>query len=113
MEDIINSMDIIDRITELEADDDIEEDEKDELEALRDVAEQGASSFEDWEFGVTLIKGTYFTEYAQELAEDTGLVFDCDLAWPNSYIDWDAAAEELQIDYGAIDYDGVEYYARY
>lgn len=64
----------------------------------------------DW-YPVTLIRETYFKDYAQELAEDVGAI-DPKASWPLSYIDWDAAAEALQMDYTAVEFDGVTYWTR-
>lgn len=64
----------------------------------------------DW-YPVTLIKDSYFEEYAQELAKDVGAV-NKDAAWPNNCIDWEAAAEMLQQDYSTVDIDGETYWTR-
>lgn len=69
------------------------------------------NSVPDWNYGEALIRETYFTEYAQQLAEDIGAV-DPNADWPASYIDWEAAADALLIDYTAYDFGGVTYYAR-
>lgn len=77
-------------------------------EAIRELADEG---IEDWTFGATLIHESYFKTYAQELAEDIGAI-DRDAAWPLSYIDWDAAADALKMDYTAVTFDGETYYVR-
>jgi len=66
---------------------------------------------EDWQYGASLIKDSYFTDYAQQLAEDIGAV-DKDAPWPNNHIDWDAAVKELQQDYTEITVDGDTYWVR-
>jgi hypothetical protein len=35
-----------------------------------------------------------------------------DLKWPFTCIDWEQAASELQMDYSAVDFDGVIYWIR-
>ena len=66
----------------------------------------------------TLIREDYFTEYAQELAEDicpwpSGSSERDALAWwPYRHIDWEAAADELKYDYTTVEYDGDTYYIR-
>ena len=111
-EDFIDSRDIIARIKYLEIDDDCnDEDENNELNALRDLQKQCEDYFSDWSYGVTLINEDYFTEYAQELAEDIGAI-DRDSNWPACHIDWDEAADHLKMDYSCVDFDGVEYWAR-
>jgi hypothetical protein len=52
----------------------------------------------DWRHGETFIKETYFPEYAQQLADDCGML-PRDQRWPLNHIDWGAAAEELRQDY--------------
>ena len=76
------------------------------LEALQDEASGG-----DWEHGATLIRETYFEEYARQLADDIGAI-DANATWPANCIDWERAADELQQDYTSVDYDGEEYLIR-
>lgn len=120
-EDVIDSRDVIDRIAYLEQemadiseecseqgidcvqDDDILQ----EYEALVALAEEGSDS-PDWEHGETLIRDSYFREYAEQLADDMGLQVSNE--WPFRHIDWDAAARELQADYASVDFDGVMYW---
>lgn len=136
-EDVIDSRDVIERIAELKAEwsENITEedgshpnpddyglseddwalglgwDEAAEIVALIDLAEQGARDLVDWEYGETLIRDDYFPEYAQELAEDIGAI-ERDGGWPLQYIDWQRAADALQMDYTPIEFDGVTYWAR-
>lgn len=70
-----------------------------------------AKYVEDWEYGALMIRESYFTEYAEELASEIGAI-DADAGWPLMYIDWEAAAESLKMDYTTLDFDGVTYYAR-
>lgn len=85
--------------------------EADEYRALKELAEEAAQYSEDWEYGATLVRDSYFETYAQELAEDIGAVNN-DATWPNNCIDWERAARELQLDYTAVDFDGVQYWIR-
>ena len=113
-QDIIDSRDIIERIDELESDfqDGTRDDsEKDELIALKKLAKEGEDYSSDWKYGEALIRDTYFTDYAMELAEDIGAI-NSDSNRPNNCIDWDQAARDLQMDYLIIDYDGVDYWIR-
>ena len=64
----------------------------------------------DW-YPLTLIRDSYFRNYAQELAEDCGLI-SSNACWPNTCIDWNQAARELQYDYTACEIDGVTYWYR-
>ena len=113
-QNIIDSRDIIERIEELqkrEEEDQLDPDEQDELEALQDLASQGENLSEDWSHGATLIRDSYFTQYAQELAEDIGAISNL-TDWPARHIDWKQAVEELQIDYTTLVFDGVDYWAK-
>lgn len=87
-----------------------ETDEGIELKALLNVQEQ-AEGYSDWHHGETLIRDSYFEEYAEELATDLGYMDKSD-QWPYTCIDWKQAAEELQQDYTSIDWDGVTYWIR-
>lgn len=119
-DDVIDSRDVIARIEELSSrrldDDDnivpdaLDDDELAELDALTELAREGAGS-SDWEYGETLIRDSYFEDYAQELAHDCGMVAESS-SWPNYCIDWERAARELQVDYTPLDYHGVTYWIR-
>lgn len=115
--DVIDSREVIERITDLEnlADSDgvyvLDEDETAELAALRALAAEGEASAGDWRHGAGLIRESYFEDYARELAEDIGAI-QKDGDWPTNRIDWEAAADDLKIDYSTVDFDGVTYYVR-
>lgn len=110
--DVIDSRDIIERITELEDMDPNEREEfESELIALRNLAAQASDYASDWAYGETLIRDSYFEEYAQELAEDVGAI-NHEATWPNTCIDWEQAARELRMDYTSVDFDGVTYWVR-
>jgi hypothetical protein len=113
--------DLLDQIEDAEeADDKIDaekalrdwdEDNGETFEALRAFCEEGEGVAEDWIHGATLIRDDYFTEYAQQFAEDIGAI-NKHQSWPNTCIDWEEAAGELQSDYSSIDFDGVTYWVR-
>jgi hypothetical protein len=122
--DIVDSRDVIARITELEGDRDTFEptetaatwadedpDEAAELAVLLALQEEAEGYAADWHHGEPLIRDSYFEEYAQELAEDIGAV-NKNATWPNTCIDWTEAAEQLQQDYTSVDWDGVIYWIR-
>jgi len=110
-QDFIDSRDIIERIRQLEAlEDDADDDDKEELRILTELEKQTSEST-DWRHGETLIRDSYFTEYAEELASDTGAI-SRDAQWPLTHIDWDAAADDLKQDYMSVDFDGVDYWIR-
>lgn len=111
-DDVIDSRDVIARIEYLEGDvDALDADQLHELAALRELAEQAAEYAADWKYGETLIRDSYFQEYAEQLAEDIGAI-DSSATWPNNCIDWERAARELQMDYTSVDFDGVTYWVR-
>jgi len=129
-DDIIDSADIIERIEELESEmEDYQLDNRckhlnlkspskkwkeweglEEYKILLNVAEQG-EGYGDWEHGTSLIRDSYFREYAEEEAYDLGLVSRYG-RWPVDCIDWERAAEDLKVDYTEIDFDGVTYWMR-
>lgn len=124
--DIIDVRDIIARVEELETlvnghnlsggGSDDSADDKEELAELRDILAdlQGMGGDEQWRgdwYPVTLIRDSYFRNYAEELADDCGLI-PKDAQWPMTCIDWDKAASELQWDYSSVDIDGVTYWTR-
>ena len=86
------------------------EDEYGELKRLRDLAEE-ASGSPDWTYGETLIRDSYFEDYARELAEGCGMVKD-DVTWPNNCIDWEKAADMLKQDYMSVDFGDETYWIR-
>lgn len=116
-DDIIDSRDVIERIEWLSDNDNYEDSEisrddvTKELTALTDLAKQGEDYLEDWQYGVTLVRDSYFETYAQEFAEELDLI-PANTAWPFTCIDWAQAARELQMDYTSVEYDGVTYWAR-
>lgn len=119
-DDVIDSREIIERIEELEAmlpdpDDDeaepMDEADADELKALKALQDEAEGYSPDWKYGATLIRDSYFKEYAEELADDIGAI-DRNASWPVCCIDWDEAADMLKQDYTAVDFDGVTYWVR-
>jgi hypothetical protein len=134
-DDIIDSRDIIKRIEELSgafeaagidpkkliasaedydsqglAEDDPAHDYAEELAILREL-ESVAQGSGDWGCGETLIRETYFRDYAEQFASDIGAV-DNEAKWPLNHVDWDAAAQELKQDYSEVEFDRVTYYIR-
>lgn len=85
-------------------------DDAEELKALQALAEE-AEGCGDWAHGETLIRDSYFQEYAEQLADDMGVI-DRNATWPCNCINWERAADELQQDYTSVEYDGVTYWLR-
>lgn len=88
-----------------------ETDEGIELKALLNVQEQAEGYAPDWKYGETLIRDSYFQDYAEELAEELGYIKK-DVSWPYTCINWEQAARDLQQDYTSVDWDGVTYWIR-
>lgn len=119
-DDVIDSRDVIARIEELEEEQErlaeaeagpLPEEDTAELAALKALAEEAEGYAPDWNHGATLIRDSYFKEYAQQLADDIGAI-PRDASWPCTCIDWDQAAHALQQDYTAVEFDGVTYWVR-
>ncbi len=123
-DDLLDIRDVIARVEELESVDGldekienlIEDADASELVMLRELLTEcqgngGDKQYKgDW-YPITLIRESYFKDYAQELAEELGAIPDS-VTWPCTCIDWDQAARELQMDYTCVDFDGVTYYCR-
>lgn len=136
MSNIIDIREVIERLEELENDRDgfvigapdgtetpapeqwasDNSDDAEELAKLESLmsALQGYGGDEQWRgnwYPLLLIHDDHFEDYAQELAEDCGMV-NSDATWPNNHIDWEAAANELKVDYSTVEYDGETYWYR-
>ena len=87
-----------------------DEDCAEELKALADFIDEGS---DEWRHGETLIRDSYFEDYARELAEEIGATDEkAAHGWPLNCIDWEQAARELQMDYSGADFNGVTYWYR-
>jgi hypothetical protein len=115
-DDTIDVRDIIERVEELEADQPIEsDDDLAELNSLKSLLADlsGNGGDHKWEgdwYPVTLIRDSYFEDYAQELVED-------DLGVRNgipSYIviDWKATARNIQQNYTSVEFEDVTFWHR-
>lgn len=81
-----------------------------ELKALTEFAAEAADYADDWRYGATLIRDSYWTEYVEELLRDIG---DLPQNIP-SYIviDWEATGENIKVDYTSVEFGGVTYWVR-
>lgn len=82
--------------------------EVEELDALLELESEIGSLEECARNGVYFIDEDYFVEYAKEFAHDIGAI-DSDTTWPATHIDWDAAADELRMDYTEVEFEGNSY----
>ena len=86
--------------------------EEEELEQLFELeSELGMTLEAADQNGAIFIDEDYFEDYARELAYDIGAI-DSDSAWPCTHIDWEAAADELRMDYTEVEYEGSTYLVR-
>lgn len=109
-DDMIDSRQIIERIEELDGMDERDEAETEELRVLKELAEECSGYANDWEHGEALIRRSHWVEYVQELCEDIG---DVPKNLPHYIeIDWSKTADNIEVDYTTVDYDGVEYLIR-
>jgi arginyl-tRNA synthetase len=83
-----------------------------ELEILQELKNDALSVTSEWDDGATLIRESYFTEYAEELCRDIGDT-PRNLPWYiDNNIDWEGVADDLKNDYATVDFDGISYYIR-
>lgn len=129
--DVVDSRNIVDRVNELqdqqmahhEDQEDQDPDDRvpwsavdpaaaDELRELEELLAQlrdvGGDTPED---GMTLVRESYFQDYAQELADDIGAT-NPNAGWPLNCIDWEQAARELRMDYTSVEWGDVTYFVR-
>jgi len=88
-----------------------DEEQEEEYQALKSLADDALGYAPDWTYGEALIADSYFTAYAQDLAEDIGAI-KRDLNWPYDCIDWEKAADQLKQDYTSVEFDGTTYWIR-
>lgn len=126
MQDFIDIRDVIERVEELREECEAYDgtgawarecpDDADELTTLESLLSElcGNGGDEKWEgnwYPRALIRDSHFEEYAEQLANDIGATNN-EAHWPNSCIDWECAARELQMDYSSVEYDGATYWYR-
>lgn len=118
--DIRARLDYLDELAETANDTEVDSDERDVAREDREAAEEeynaltnlwDTESDNEWEWGATLIHTDYFEEYARELADELGFI-DREASWPVRHIDWEAAANELAVDYREVEFDGATYLVR-
>ena len=132
-DNFIDGRDVATRIEELESErDDYQEDnelddypgwetaEEDSLWYKWDLSEEGFElhQLEDFAEGywtdigeaTSIIRDTYFEEYAEDFAYGIGEVErESSIAF---YICWESYADDMKSDYSELDFDGVAYQAR-
>ena len=118
-QETIDSRDIIERIEELESEREtltaLDDENGEELKALKALAAE-CEHVADWVHGEQLIREDYFTQYIEDLIDDC-YQLPKELTsgnWPYRHItiDYQAAADEVKVDYEKVDFDGVTYFIR-
>ena len=115
-DDVIDSRDIIARIEYLEecvveyGAGNLDLSEIEELNNLKRLASECENDASDWQYGATLIRDSYFRDYAREMIEDCGDIPKELPYWIE--IDWDATARNIRVDYTPVEFDGVTYWCR-
>lgn len=120
-DDVIDVRDVIARYEYLEnsrgqAIEEADTDLLNEFDMLDTLLEdlEGNGGDEEWRgswYPITLVRESHFKDYAENLADELGYM-DKNTTWPYNHIDWEAAANELLIDYTSTEFDGVTYYYR-
>jgi hypothetical protein len=114
-EDWLDSRDIQERLEWLESfdDEDLTDEEKEEYNELYRFREYMIEHYDkdSWSWGFLFIRDEYFTEYAEEFANEVGAIDDKQY-WLTKHIDWDAVASDMQDDYWEVDFFGNTYWTR-
>lgn len=106
-DNVVSSLDIIQRIEELKDCDDLDDNESAELCALK-AFESKYDYVTDWEYGAHFITEEYFVEYVKDMLNDCGTI-PRDL--PDYVaIDWEETADNLKCDYADAEFNGISYY---
>lgn len=120
-DDVIDSRDVIERIEELQEERDAYEedgsgtwgeDDAAELASLEALQDEAEGYSEDWRYGATLIRDSYFVQYCRELVKDIGDIPSDLPSYLANNIDWQGVADDLRVDYTEVDFDGVTYLIR-
>ena len=114
-EDWLDSRDIQERLEWLESfdDEDLTDEEKEEYNELYRFRDYMIEHYDkdSWFWGFLFIRDEYFTEYAEEFANEIGAIDDKQY-WLTKHIDWDAVARDMQDDYWEVDFFGNTYWTR-
>lgn len=87
-----------------------ENNENKEYETLKSLYQECLDNSSDTTYGETLIRYSYFNDYVEELCEECGYISKDFPSWIK--IDWDKTADNVQMDYAHIDFNGITYFIR-
>tara|TARA_R100001460_G_scaffold52983_1_gene91934 strand:+ start:850 stop:1212 length:363 start_codon:yes stop_codon:yes gene_type:complete len=114
-QDTLDSRDLEERIVELEKNNDLTDQEKEELHQLAAIKKDVEDYSEEWEDGITFVSQYYWREYCEEFAYDCGYIEDINRVNTNPLVycvDWEKWASEMKYDYTSIEINKVDYYFR-
>ena len=111
MTDNLDTRDLQERLDELEDLAESNEIDKYDIEELFELLElKDELGGYGWEYGINMIHENNFDDYAEELFDEC-YAHDVPDNLKN-YIDYEAFAEDLQMDYSEVEYQGETYYWR-
>ena len=102
MSDVLDSRDLLKMLDK--------EDDEERIKEIEDLIEEVGE--DNFDMGITFIRENYWVEYCEELAYDCGYLHKNDDNPLHYYIDWQGWADEVEMDYSQIDFDGDTYYWR-
>jgi hypothetical protein len=85
----------------------LDEDQAEEWESLIHFRDVECAGVEDFPHGATFIREDYFEEYVKDMLEQLGVDVPGWVA-----VDWTATADNVRVDYTAVEFDGDTYYVR-
>lgn len=108
---ILDTRDLEEELRDLEGmePEEMDEEERERLASLESLRDEVGG---EWSYGVALIPESDWEGYCQELADELGYVSDLRNNPLYNCIDWSKWADEVRMDYSAVDFDGEEYLYR-
>lgn len=70
------------------------------------------SSIPDFNYGETVIKENYFSDYCKDFVQECGYIPNDLPSWIEDNINWEGVAEDLRQDYSEADFEGETFYFR-
>lgn len=115
-QDVIDLRDVTDRFEELEGTEMRNKADEEEFQTLTKLLDdlRGNGGDHDWRgnwYPLSLVRDSYFEGFAHDEADSLGLI-DNEASWPYTCIDWERAAEQLQMDYSSVEFDDETYWYR-
>lgn len=83
-----------------------------EMQPVLEFAEEFKDYCPDYDYGGFAIHDMHFTEYVRDMVIEGGYITDELPWWISSHIDWEGVADEVKMDYSAIEFDGETYWTR-